>query len=97
MIGILEPGMDVPTSAAIEVSFEDPRKLETIRSNYLALSEEFARNHSFARSSTNSLGSKHNTDSIFTVHAVIIVGKGSVYNMLDGNVAIGRWTLLRTV
>lgn len=73
------------------LSFQDPRSLETIRDNYLTLSQEFARDYSFSHYSKKSPGYKERTGDCYLVSEIIVLGKGSVYHMLDGRIAIGRW------
>ena len=78
--------------ALIIFSFADDRKLETIRDNYIKLSEEFPRSYSYYQYSKASPGFKHFTGDTYLVSEISIVGKGSIYPMLDGSIAIGRWS-----
>jgi len=72
-------------------SFQDDRKLESICDNFKKLSQSFPRTYSFSRYSKKSPGSKGNTENFYLVHNILISGKGEIYHMLDGHVAIGRW------
>jgi len=72
-------------------SFQDDRSLEAINDNFITLSERFQRNWSFSRYSQLSPGHVDDNGHHYLVSGINIVGTGSVYAMLDGNVAIGRW------
>ena len=72
-------------------SFADDRKLETIRDNYIRLTQEFPRSYSYSQYSKASPGFKNMTGDTYLVSGIVVTGKGSVYHMLDGSTAIGRW------
>jgi hypothetical protein len=72
-------------------SFQDTRKLETIAQNYVDLSLRYCRDYSFSRYSDKSPGSKDRTGDCYLVAKIVILGKGVIYHMLDGRIAIGRW------
>ena len=55
------------------------------------MSEAYKRSYSFSGYSKKSPGSKHNTGDCHLVAHLDVIGKGEVYHMLNGNVAIGRW------
>ncbi len=73
------------------LSFEDTRSLETICDNYVRLSENHPRAYSYSRYSERSPAYKENTGHCYLVSSIYVIGKGEVYHMLDGRVAIGRW------
>jgi hypothetical protein len=73
------------------MSLEDPRRLTTILKDFVDLNKGHRVPQSFARYSAKSPGSKEATGDTYMVHAVIVAGKGSVYSMLNGQVAIGDW------
>lgn len=72
-------------------SFQDDRNINTIKNNFCKLSNEFKSMSSFSRYSKKSPSNKKDNGHHYLVSGIDILGLGSVYAMLSGNIAIGKW------
>jgi len=77
--------------ALIVFSFEDMRSLKSILDSFLKLNALHPVKQSFSRYSKKSPGSRGALTNMYMVYSVIVAGKGSVFQMLDGKIAIGEW------
>lgn len=72
-------------------SFQDDRDITTLKNNFCTLSSEYNRAWSFSRYSEKSPGHADDNNHHYLVNGVYVLGLGSVYAMLNGSVAIGKW------
>jgi len=73
------------------IAFKDNRPLDKIENNFREMNEKYAVKDSFYSYSKKSPGFKEHTGKKYLVSSINILNKGSVYHMLDGSVAIGKW------
>jgi hypothetical protein len=98
-VEIIHPGVVCSTNELVDYvppilkifSFEDSRSLETIHENFVELNQRYPRKVSASSYSKKSPGSKDMTGEHYMINSITIAEKGTVYHMLDGSTAIGRW------
>jgi hypothetical protein len=73
------------------LSLNDSRKLDSIHENFVELNGYYPRAFSSSCYSSKSPGSKNMTGETYMVHSITVSEKGSIYHMLNGSTAIGRW------
>jgi hypothetical protein len=72
-------------------SFSDSRSLDAIHDNFVELNKQYPQEFSSLSYSKGSGGWKDLTGENYMVQSITVAEKGSVYHMLDGSTAIGRW------
>lgn len=73
------------------VGLRDSRSLDTLHKNYVELNKKYHQSFSSSCYSGKSPGFVDMTGQTYMIHNIAVVEKGTVYHMLDGSTAIGRW------
>lgn len=73
------------------LSLHDKRTLDTIHANFVELNERYPQAFSSSSYSAESPGAKRMTGETYMIHDITVAEKGTVYHMLNGSTAVGRW------